>query len=76
MEESPDLELAKNEDGVLGYIRNSEVPGAQANNPSEAIEYMRSRTTDGYYVNMYLEDGKTIVGKFLVSYSAPAEPLP
>ncbi len=73
MEESPDLELAENEDGVLGYIRNSEAPGAQVNNPVDAMEYMRSRTGDGYYVNMYLEDGKTVVGKFWVSKSTATE---
>ena len=66
MLESPNLELVENADGVIGYIKASEVPGAQITTPEEAVAYMNSRKGDGYYMNMYLQDGKTVVGQFWV----------
>lgn len=66
---SPDLTLAENEDGVLGYVRNDEINGMQVTSPEEAAAYMKAIEAQdgGYYVNMYLQDGTTVVGQFWVS---------
>lgn len=63
--DSPDLELAENEEGIIGYIRQDEVGGAMISSPEEAAKY----TPKDHYVNMYAEDGQTIVGKFLIKAS-------
>ena len=62
-EENPELVLAENDEGVVGYIRESEIGGASINIPEEAASY----TPQDSYINMYLEDGITVVGKFFVS---------
>lgn len=59
--ESPDLELAENEQGVIGYVRMSETDGVDS--PEDVVNYKAC----GHYVNMYLEDGVTVIGKFYVS---------
>ena len=61
----PDLMLAENGEGVVGYIRQSEVPGAQVSTLEEAVEYMKNRVPGPVPVNMYLEDGTTVIGEFL-----------
>lgn len=70
--ESPDLELAKNQNGLAGYVRDSEFPGASVRNPEEAMAYMdhladwESHTDADHYVNMYLHDGVTVIGRFRI----------
>jgi len=59
----PALVLVKNEDGLFGYIRESEISGASVTTPEEAARY----APHDHYINMYLEDGKTIIGQFFVS---------
>ena len=59
---TPDLELAINEDGVVGYIRENETRGARISSPEEAAAYV----PEDHYINMYAEDGQTIVGQFWV----------
>lgn len=61
---SPDLELAQNEEGILGYIRQAEVPGASVSTLEEAAAYS---CPDTFYMNMYAEDGITIIGQFYVN---------
>ena len=60
---SPDLVLAENENGLIGYIRESEIAGASITNPEEAANYV----PHSHYINMYLEDGITVIGQFLIS---------
>lgn len=57
----PDLVLAENAEGVVGYIRESECGGA--NSLEEAVNYV----PQDRYVNMYLSDGETVVGQFFIS---------
>lgn len=61
--EPPDLQLARNEDGIVGYIRTSEIPGATVSNPEEAVRY---KSYSGY-INLYDKDGKTVIGQFFVN---------
>lgn len=64
--DSPDLILAQNEEGVVGYVRNLETPGASVSTPEEAAEYMANYPSPDYIqpVNLYLQDGTTVIGKF------------
>lgn len=60
---TPDLQLVENENGLVGYIRQSEVPGATVNSLEEAFAY----TPQECYINMYLHDGTTVIGEFFIS---------
>lgn len=62
--ESPDLILAENAEGVKGYIRAAEIDYTPQT-PDEAGAI--SKSCYEQYYNMYLQDGKTIVGKFWVT---------
>ena len=62
MEDLPDLELVENEDGIIGYIRVSEIGGSLFTSPNDAANY----ASEGHYINMYLEDGKTVIGQFWI----------
>lgn len=58
----PDLLLVKNESGLIGYIRVSEIGG----NCPATLEELQSYTPMSK-INMYLEDGITIIGEFRFS---------
>ncbi|MBO4422631.1 MAG: M56 family metallopeptidase [Clostridia bacterium] len=62
---SPDLELAENDEGVVGYVRQDETPGASVSSPEEAAAYMAAGPHE-QFINMYTEDGQTVIGKFFV----------
>ncbi len=67
----PDLQLAEGENGVTGYIRLSEIDELDGHNnvhmPEDAVEYMKRRASEGdITVNMYLQDGETVIGKFVI----------
>ena len=67
----PDLQLAEGENGVTGYIRLSEIDELDGHNnvhmPEDAVEYMKRRAGEGdITVNMYLQDGETVIGKFVI----------
>lgn len=56
----------------MGYIRESEIDELNGHNhvhtPEQAMEYMKRITDKGdSMVNMYLQDGETIVGKFAIT---------
>ena len=55
----PDLLLVKNESGLIGYIRVSEID----ENCPATLEELQSYTPISK-INMYLEDGVTIIGEF------------
>ena len=61
----PDLMLATGEDNVRGYIKLSESAGKVAESPEEAVELNRS--TKAYTIPLYLQDGETIIGKFVLA---------
>lgn len=58
----PDLVLVRNETDVFGYVRASELEGNHPTTPNDAEYYELVRT-----VNMYLQDGITVIGKFRIS---------
>ena len=56
---TPDLLLAQNEYGTVGYIRIAEADANLPNSPEEAVNYKPVEK-----VNMDLQDGTTIIGEF------------
>lgn len=60
-ESEPDLILACNEFGVEGYIRKTDIDAG-----ARTLEEAEKRKEEGYRVNMYLEDGCTVVGTFKI----------
>ena len=60
----PDLMLAQNEEGVKGYIRKKEINGNNVNTIEAALNANKLNQQE---INMYLQDGKTIVGIFKLS---------
>ena len=60
-EYEPDLILAQNEDGVIGYIKKTDIKGG-AETLEEALNWKPQENT----VPMYLEDGITVIGEFRI----------
>lgn len=58
----PDLILAENADGVVGYVRNEDFNARYVTCPEEAIAYMQNRAPRS--IPMYLSDGETVIGTF------------
>lgn len=61
--DSPDLILAENSDGLRGYVKRAEIDYTPRS-PEEAERINLSSKKMTY--NMYLQDGKTVIGKFIV----------
>lgn len=67
----PDLELAGNPEGVVGYIRMGEylaaAEGREVHMPEEAAAWMADpKSREPRQIPLYLEDGLTIVGYFTI----------
>lgn len=62
VDSNPDLVLAENDEGIVGYIHESEIAGSSIRTPNEAANY----TSHDHYINMYLDDGTTVIGQFLI----------
>lgn len=60
-EYEPDLILAQNEDGVIGYIKKTDIKGG-----AETLEEALNWKPQEYTVPMYLEDGITVIGEFRI----------
>lgn len=62
----PDLVKAENEDGVVGYIKTSDLESGAAS-PEEAMEYQESiKSLNSRFIPMYKSDGITVIGEFKV----------
>ncbi len=59
----PDLVLAENKYGVKGYIKVSELQKYDPVSLEEAKNYQKKTIR----VNLYLQDGETIIGSFCIS---------
>ncbi len=57
---NPDLILVENESGKIGYIRATEMETNASKDPAEI--YTNNHKI--HELNMYLQDGKTVIGKF------------
>lgn len=65
LDHGPDLILAIDRQGLQGYLRWSEFPGTSIRTPEEAIAYC-SEDHSPCYLNLYLQDGVTVIGTFRV----------
>lgn len=68
LEKNPDLSLAQGKNGIIGYIRNSEAD-PDVNTLEEAMAYMEKGREEGfpdYTIPLYLQDGKTVIGEFVM----------
>lgn len=79
-ENEPDLILAMATNGKEGYVRKvelDEATGASAavafKSPEEALEWQRTAGQSDRVINVYGEDGKTVIGEFLVVGAASQE---
>lgn len=68
--DEPDLLLAMGQNGTMGYVRQEDVMGLLSENPEEALKLndLKSR-----FVPLYLQDGDTVIGKFLIETGKIAE---
>lgn len=61
----PDLIQATGVGEIDGYIRNSEANGNTPVSPEDAAFFNQKNVP--YYINLYESDGKTVIGKFLIT---------
>lgn len=64
-EKGPDLIKAEGVNGVIGYVRYTELNGEEPKTPEEALA-LQAKGTAGRVVNLYESDGKTIIDKFFI----------
>lgn len=60
--EEPDLILVESSDGDLGYVKATDLNGADYKTPEDALSYK----TEGRWVDVYLSDGETKIGEFYI----------
>lgn len=63
LNDEPDLILVENDDGKIGYIKANEFENTNERIP----EKMHEENYKISEMNMYLHDGKTVIGKFNLS---------
>lgn len=60
--DEPDLILVENKDGLIGYIRKTDLNGVDPKSPDDAASF----NLEGFPISMYLQDGRTVIGTFYV----------
>lgn len=55
-------------DGVEGFIYPADYIHNDIKTPEQALEKQRQRNGNSEYINLYAEDGKTVIGKMEVTY--------
>lgn len=58
--DSPDLILVQNRDGIVGYIRKSDLNGPYFDDPTEAAFYQQKLQC----IDIFMQDGVTKIGEF------------
>ncbi|PLX13903.1 MAG: peptidase M56 BlaR1 [Marinilabiliales bacterium] len=61
----PDLVLAQDENGTVGYVRSVDLYGKQPKTPEEAVK-MNLKPGSFRHIPLYAVDGKTVIGKFKI----------
>lgn len=64
-EAGPELILACGENGVEGYVRAEDLNYDPVETQEEVLEYQATRE-DQRRIPLYMEDGKTVIGSFVV----------
>lgn len=69
LSQEPDLIQAVGEDGIVGYVKASDMDPSFST-PTEAISFQESKKlTEFKTIPMYESNGKTIIGEFKFYYS-------
>lgn len=55
-------------DGVEGFIYPADYINNGIETPERALAKQRQRNGNSEYINLYAEDGKTVIGKMEVTY--------
>ena len=61
----PDLILAENTQGLVGYIRNADLNSVEISTLEDAIAY--AKTSHERSIPLYLSDGRTVIGSFEIN---------
>lgn len=70
--EEPDLILALGEGGITGYIKVTDTDDG-VTSPEEALAYMEfAEKRDDFSIPLYMQDGETIIGEFILNNTPPA----
>ena len=77
-EDAPDLVLVATREGEPGYVKRTELDaatGANVSSPKEAVAWQKTQTARAAkaastFLDVYDQDGKTVIGKFEVQYSS------
>lgn len=73
--QEPDLIRAVGENGVVGYVKSSDLNGPSFSSPEEALAHQETLHKAGGYelIPLYESDGETVIGEFkmYLNYSIP-----
>lgn len=72
--DEPDLIRAVGDGGTIGYVKKDDLDQGQPKTPEEAVAFEASKkaqASKGRVLNLYAEDGKTVIGTKSVGRSAP-----
>lgn len=64
----PDLILAENQDGLVGYVKSEDL-NKEFRTPQEAVDWTLDHT-EPYYIPLYDETGNNVIGEFLINPSS------
>lgn len=68
--EEPDLIAVVGEDNIEGYVKKSDLYNdlEMPSTPEEAIEYTKKKEEQGArFIPVYTEDGKTVIGEYMIN---------
>ncbi|MEJ1089484.1 hypothetical protein WDU99_14300 [Microbacterium sp. Mu-80] len=78
--EEPDLIRAEARNGKVGYVRRTELEAADGTaamktfgSPDDALAWQRKNAGADVSIPVYLEDGVTVIGDFLVTADLPGQ---
>lgn len=63
-DESPDLVLARGDDGTVGYVKRQDVYGPDDVTLEDVLRQMEAGDPESRTIPLYAEDGTTVIGKF------------
>ena len=72
--DEPDLIRAVGDDRTIGYVKKTDLDQGHPESPEEAVAFVASKKAQypgGRVLNLYAEDGKTVIGTKTVGSPAP-----